>query len=60
MKTNPPQEAWDSYIQNGNPIDPSFQFYPTNVDQSQLNMEGQLDATAFGSSVFMGANTPGR
>ncbi|KAF4633065.1 hypothetical protein G7Y89_g5061 [Cudoniella acicularis] len=52
-------EAWDSYIQNGNAIDPSFQFYPTSVDQAQPNAEGQPDPSgAFGNSVFMGANTP--
>jgi hypothetical protein len=55
------QEAWDSYIQNGNTIDPAFQFYPTNIDQSQHNNEGQQpDQSGFGNSVFMGANTPGR
>ncbi|TVY17050.1 Pyrrolocin cluster transcription factor fsdR [Lachnellula arida] len=54
-------EAWDSYIQNGNAIDPAFQFYPTNSDQSQLNPDGQSnDAPQYGSSVFMGANTPGK
>ena len=53
------REAWDSYIQNGNAIDPSFQFYPTSMDQTQLNPEGQPDPT-FGNSVLMGANTPGR
>jgi len=53
------QEAWDSYIQNGNTIDPAFQFYQTTMDQSQLNPDGQTDPT-FGNSVFMGANTPGR
>lgn len=61
MLTNT-KEAWDSYIQNGNAIDPSsFQYYPTNVDQ--MNPEGQqADPSAFGNSVFMGAgpNTPGR
>jgi len=57
-------EAWDSYIQTGNPIDPTFQYYPTTIDQSQLSPEGQQgqvqDQSTFGSSVFMGANTPGR
>jgi hypothetical protein len=47
------QEAWDSYIQNGNTIDTAFQF--------QHNTEGQQpDQSGFGNSVFMGANTPGR
>jgi hypothetical protein len=54
------QEAWDSYIQNGNAIDPAFQFYPTG-DQSQVNPDGQQnDQSGFSNSVFMGANTPGR
>lgn len=57
-------EAWDSYIQTGNPIDPTFQYYPTTIDQSQLSPEGQQgqvqDQSTFGSSVFMGANTPGK
>lgn len=54
------QEAWDSYIQNGNVVDPAFQFYPTG-DQNQLNPDGQqTDQSGFGNSVFMGANTPGR
>lgn len=56
------QEAWDSYIQNGNALDPTFQFYPTSIDGNQLNTqqnnEGQNDGPS-GSSVFMGANTPG-
>jgi hypothetical protein len=57
------QEAWDSYIQNGNAIDPAFQFYPTSIDQTQLNQDGQANDPQFGSSVFMGAggaNTPGK
>ncbi|TVY38920.1 Fusarisetin A cluster transcription factor [Lachnellula occidentalis] len=54
-------EAWDSYIQNGNTIDPAFQFYPTNNDQPQMNPDGQSnDAPQYGNSVFMGANTPGK
>ncbi|TAQ85030.1 hypothetical protein B7494_g6642 [Chlorociboria aeruginascens] len=55
-------EAWDSYIQHGNAgVDPAFQFYPTTIDQSQLNPDAQQpDPSAFGSGVFMGANTPGR
>jgi len=56
-------EAWDSYIQTGNSIDPAFQYYPTTIDQSQLSsdgQQGQQDQPGFGNSVFMGANTPGR
>jgi len=53
-------DAWDSYIQNGNAIDPAFQFYPPAIDQTLLNSEGQTDPGVFGNSVFMGANTPGR
>ena len=57
------QEAWDSYIQTGNAVDPSFQYYPPN-DQSQMNadVQPQGDPSVFGNSVFMGAgpNTPGR
>ncbi|KAG4442229.1 hypothetical protein IFR05_002278 [Cadophora sp. M221] len=55
-------DAWDSYIQNGSAIDPSFQFYPTNLDQP-LNPEmqqNQGDNSSFGNNIFMGANTPGR
>lgn len=62
------QEAWDSYIQNGNTLDPAFQFYQA-TDQSQLSQEEQqqqqqqqqqADASAYGNGVFMGAYTPGR
>jgi hypothetical protein len=66
MPTNLDWDAWDSYIQNGGAIDPTFQFYPT-TDASQPSPQGQQgqqdqqpDPAAFGSSVFMGANTPGR
>lgn len=55
-------EAWDTYIQNGNPIDPAFQFYPTTVEQSS-NTDGQNqqpDPPSFEDGVFMGANTPGK
>ncbi|KAH8593273.1 fungal-specific transcription factor domain-containing protein [Bisporella sp. PMI_857] len=65
MPTNLDWEAWDSYIQNGNSVDPVFQFYPAN-DQN-LNQDGQptqnqqpTGQSNFGNSVFMGANTPGR
>jgi hypothetical protein len=62
------QEAWDTYIQNANNMDPSsLQYYPTG-DQAQLNPDetptaGQGQAqgnepSGFGNSVFMGANTP--
>jgi hypothetical protein len=60
MPANLDWEAWDSYIQNGNAIDPAFQFYPTGTDQSQLNPDEQGDPSTSGNSVFMGANTPGR
>ncbi|KAH8657045.1 fungal-specific transcription factor domain-containing protein [Tricladium varicosporioides] len=64
MPANLDWEAWDSYIQNGNAQDPSFQFYPTQLDQTQLSPDGvspqgpQDPTQAFGNSVFMGANTP--
>jgi len=51
------QEAWDSYIQNGNAVDPQFHFYPT-LDQ-QLNSDGG-DLAGFNNNIFMGANTPNR
>jgi len=65
------QDAWDSYIQNGNAIDPAFQFYPAGdgsqpspesqqqQQQQQQDQQGpQIDGAGFGNSVFMGANTP--
>jgi hypothetical protein len=56
------QEAWDSYIQNGNPLDPSLQLYPAaGFDPLQPNVgDMQTDPNSYGSSVFMGANTPGK
>ena len=55
------QEAWDSYIQNGNAVDPALQFYPTAIGQTPPNPDAeQIDQATFGNSVFMGANTPGR
>ncbi|RDW95299.1 hypothetical protein BP5796_01062 [Coleophoma crateriformis] len=62
MPANLNWEAWDSYIQNGNAVDPSFQFYPAGAEEDPLNRqlsnEGQGDGS-FGNA-FMGANTPGR
>ncbi|CZT09354.1 hypothetical protein WAI453_003210 [Rhynchosporium graminicola] len=55
-------DAWDSYIQNGATMDSSFQFYPTNLDQT-LDIDPQQnqgDTSGYGSNIFMGANTPGR
>jgi len=54
-------DAWDSYVQHGNPMDPTMQFYPQAFDASTPSIpDMQADPNAFGSSVFMGANTPGR
>ncbi|TVY82476.1 Fusarisetin A cluster transcription factor fsa6 [Lachnellula suecica] len=53
-------EAWDSYVQNGNAIDPAFQFFPTSIDQSQLMPDTQASEPQFDSNIFMGANTPGK
>jgi hypothetical protein len=52
------QEAWDSYIQNSNPIDQSLQLYPT-MDVTQSSPDSS-DPPTYSNSVFMGANTPGR
>jgi hypothetical protein len=52
------QEAWDSYIQNGNSLDPSLQFYPGSFD-SPSTAEMQGDINSFGSNVFMDTNTQG-
>jgi hypothetical protein len=56
------QDAWDQYIQNGNSVDPTMQFYPTGFDSATPNVPQDLpmDQNPFGNSVFMGANTPGR
>ncbi|KAL3421339.1 C6 transcription factor [Phlyctema vagabunda] len=65
MPANLNWEAWDSYIQNGNAVDTAFQFYPTSIDENQLNQQMSNEAQpqgdgSYGNSVFMGANTPGR
>jgi len=68
MPANIDWEAWDTYVQNSNTVDPNFQFYPTSLDQAQLglNPDGSPQqatdpsSTFGGNSVFMGANTPGR
>jgi len=53
-------EQWDSFIGNGNAIDPAFQFYPTNLEQSPPDGDGQQhDPSGFGGP-FMGENTPGK
>ncbi|CAL3966906.1 unnamed protein product [Diplocarpon coronariae] len=62
MPGNLDWDAWDSYIQNANPVDPSFQFYPPNLDQS-LNADTQQvqnDPYTFGNSDFMGSNNLAR
>ncbi|PBP23967.1 hypothetical protein BUE80_DR005051 [Diplocarpon rosae] len=62
MPGNLDWNAWDSYIQNGNPVDPNFQFYPTNLDQS-LNadaLQTPNDPYSFSDSVLMGSDAPGR
>jgi hypothetical protein len=55
------QEAWDSYIQNGNSLDPTLQFYPGSFDPLSPNTaDMQSDMNTFGNSAFMNANTPGK
>lgn len=57
LPTNLDWDAWDSYIQNGNGIDPALQYFPPVPDQSQGDSSGGVGGS---SSVFMGANTPGK
>ncbi|PQE33080.1 fungal specific transcription factor domain-containing protein [Rutstroemia sp. NJR-2017a WRK4] len=60
MPANLDWDAWDSFIQNGNAIDPAFQFYPPNIEESPPAVEAQPDGSTFGNGPFMGANAPGR
>jgi len=55
--------AWDQYIQNGNSLDQSLQYFPGQFDASTPSVPPDLQmhqSNPYGDSVFMGANTPGR
>jgi len=59
LPTNLDWEAWDAYIQNGGGVDPAMQYFPPGVDPSQ-NQGSSSSGLGGSSSVFMGANTPGK
>lgn len=65
LPANVDWEQWDHFIGNSNVIDPSFQFYPPNLDTSPPGGDGQGQGQQQDPSnpyvgPFMGANTPGR
>ncbi|CAD6452487.1 dd999adc-0f6c-41d6-93ff-29144b86f953 [Sclerotinia trifoliorum] len=65
LPANVDWEQWDHFIGNSNVIDPSFQFYPPNLETSPPGGDGQGQGQQQDSSnpfvgPFMGANTPGR
>ncbi|KAI9743501.1 MAG: hypothetical protein M1818_002814 [Claussenomyces sp. TS43310] len=59
MPSNFDWESWDSYVQNGNPLD-GLQNYPPGYDPMASNASDQNDPNNLNNSVFMGANTPGK
>ncbi|KAJ8061756.1 hypothetical protein OCU04_009554 [Sclerotinia nivalis] len=63
LPANVDWEQWDHFIGNSNVIDPSFQFYPPNLETSPPGGDGQgqqQDPSNPFVCPFMGANTPGR